>query len=252
MYITCHNSRKVDPNLKNNTELVFGKKSYPISFTVAERSCAKITQPRKSFEFSECSETIAKSVIDFLYGQEIQINEQNVEELLNISIQMGIIEIIESCDMLKKALNKINTALDRLINNQIDNSLLDYVSRFFHIFTLYDKFLSISPKLLEAILSRKFLGIHSESDLFKFLMKYQQRIKKNNPNDTDSNRLFQRINYQGFTSSERSDLFDKYPEIFDEMVGTGNQSYSQRVLIAKPDSSKGFRSILTQMINTSF
>ena len=250
MYINCQNqlAAQFARDIHPNQDIFFGTKKHRIDFYRAARSCKKIMSVN---QFSDCSDATIKSIIDYIYGTQIQINRQNVDELFKISIEMGIIEIIESCDLFKKANEKIQTAMDRLLQEKVDNSLLDFVSRFFHIFTLYQQFLTIKPKLLDSILSRNFLGIYSEYSLFEFLIKYNQQQKIINPNDTESTSLLQRINYQGLTMAEQDKLYTEHPQVIDVMIANRNQKYPQRIFISNPDSSKGFRSILTQIINTS-
>ena len=256
MYLNCKNSLQLgkDDSDQPDAIMMFGERKYPIIEVFAECSATQLSShiknsDQKIYCFSACDDEIAKTIVDFISGKDITIDSKNVAELFRISIEVGVIEIIEACAILQNADRKIREGLKRLITGSKDESLLDFSARFFDVFTLYEQFLDIPIQVMDSILSRKYLGIQSESHLFDFLISYQKHLRQSNPEEKESNSLFKRVNKNAFSKEDSVRAWKDYREAFNEMKNA-EHTFPTRILITNPKSEKGFRTILTQIINT--
>lgn len=251
MYVTVSNDIMIE-KLEPDSKLYFGQKGYPIISFYASLVSTKISDilkkdpTIKEFKFSCCSDAISKAIADFMYGKAIEIGIKNADLFYKISLEMGIISIIESCQLIMCANEKITGVIAKILNNEQSDEILDFVAHYFGIFSFYEEFNKIPVDTLEKVISRDALGISSEKNFYSWLSQYQENARKIDPTEKKTEELFKKVLYDTLDNTTKIAFWKAHKN---SMNSSHKEEFPIRMLIDRADS-KGFKPILTQIINT--
>ena len=197
MYLVCKNPFRdiVNETAKPDFNIKFGNSCFPVSKANLLFVAHSIDSSKGSIECSSCSSAVAKSIADFTYGKEIFITFNSIEEMKHAALEIGILEIIESCEIFGEADKKIKEIIKNIQDPKTEKSRLltleKIVARYFNIFTMYSQFKNLPCNIMKEIFENAdVLGINSEYSFLYFIYEYKTVMIAKNPTDVSPYELF--------------------------------------------------------------
>jgi len=199
------NLSKMYENYPIDFSIKFGDIEYPChKFAVSISSSFVFNETKKNIElsslsFRKYSFKSTNKIMKYLYGSDLVINLDNVQEFHQLAIDLEISRLIEDCILLKQGSQTIN----RYCSSNISPQRATIIAKSFHLFKSNKEFLSLSPSNMKIILQQPAISIESEYELVMFLNSYMEFNRWSDPE------VFRFVRSELFTEREAKIIWDE-------------------------------------------
>ena len=256
MYLTCHNS-SISKEILKKDSIYFTVKFGPRTYFIFE-NCGKLTSPfflqmhstnQTIITCSAISDDVSKNIINYIHGQDFILHLNKVSEVQKAALELSIIELIESCYLLKEADSKITKVLATLLDgSDISDEIFQFFAKYFGVFQLYPKTFTISPTTFLSMLNKtQYLGIYDEVSFINWLLKYYDQFKDSSTSNDIFSSIFQYGIFKNLPMNDTWNIFKTNNFAYNSMQNTKDK-YHTRIYLEKPGSPQ-YPQLLTMIIN---